>query len=264
MDTMSGEATNIGHLFNPEPAAAPVNTATDQPLPPDVTDAYNVPPPAVEPAPAVAPQVQPEPQPQAQPQTHMVPLAELISERKERQQYAQQVQQLTEAVQRLTQPQPRQAPPQPQIDPEVDPAGAFNALRGEFSQALLSQRLDFSEASARKEHGSPAVDAAFEAAQKAGFTNAFVNKPDAYGEMVRWHKAQQLQQTIGTDPAAYAEQLKAQIRAQVLAELKQGTPPPSNLPPSLSSATRATPAGTPEVIGSDKDFFKATMNPRRG
>lgn len=263
MDTNSGEDTTIAHLFNPEPAAAPAQLATEQPLPPDVSDGYNVPPPASEPAPVVPPQAQPEPQPQAQPQTHMVPLAELISERKERQQYAQQVQQLTEAVRRLTQPQQQAPQPEP-IDPEVDPAGAFNALRSEFSTALLSQRLDFSETKAREVHGDEAVNAAFEAATKSGFRQAFVNKPDAYGEMVKWHKAQQLQQTIGTDPAAYAEQLKAQIRAQLLAEFKQGTPPPSNLPPSLSSATRATPAGTPEVIGSDKDFFKATMNPRRG
>lgn len=264
MDTNSGEATTISHLFSAEPAAAPapVASATEQPLPPDVADGYNVPPPATEPAPVPPPQVQPEPQQQVQqPQTQMVPLAELISERRERQEYARRVQQLEDSMRRLSQPQPA---PQPQIDPEVDPAGAFNALRSEFSTALLSQRLDFSEAKAREAHGDEAVNAAFEAARQAGFTQAFVGRPDAYGEMVRWHQAQQLQATIGSNPAAYTEQLKAQIRAQVLAELKQGTPPPSNLPPSLSTATRANPNATPEVMGSDKDFFRQTMNPRRG
>lgn len=265
MSTDAGEATSIAHLFAAEPAAAPApEAATEQPLPPDVTDSYTHLPPGQQPA----AQDQPHPQqqqgvPQPEPQTHLVPLSELIAERRERQELARRAQQLEDSMRRLTQPQP-QPVQQPQIDPEVDPAGAFNALRGEFSQALLSQRLDFSEAKARDTHGNEAVDAAFDAAKQAGFTQAFVNRPDAYGEMVRWHKAQQLQQTIGNDPTAYTQQLEAQLRAKILAELKAGTPPPSNLPPSLSTATRATPQGTPEVIGSDKDFFRQTMNPRRG
>lgn len=264
MDTNSGEDTTIAHLFNPEPAAAPAQLATEQPLPPDVSDGYNVPPPASEPAPVVPPQAQPEPQQQAQqPQTHMVPLAELLSERRERQEYAQRVRQLEDSMRRLTQPQPQQAP-QPQIDPVEDPQGFVHAITHQIEQRFLNQSLNDSERRAREVHGSDTVDAAFEAARQSGFAQAFVNKPDAYGEMVKWHKAQQLQATIGADPAAYAEQLKAQIRAQLLAEFKQGTPPPSNLPPSLSTATRASPQGSPEVLGSDKDFFRQTMNPRRG
>jgi hypothetical protein len=263
MSTEDGEATSIAHLFNPEPAAAPAPVvATEQPLPPDVGDSYtHLPTSQQQPVPPAPAPAQPEVPPQ--PQSHMVPLSELIAERRERQELARRAQQLEDSMRRLTQPQP-QPVQQPQIDPEVDPAGAFNALRGEFSQALLSQRLDFSEAKARDTHGNEAVDAAFDAAKQAGFTQAFVNRPDAYGEMVRWHKAQQLQQTIGNDPTAYTQQLEAQLRAKILAELKAGTPPPSNLPPSLSTATRATPQGTPEVIGSDKDFFRQTMNPRRG
>lgn len=266
MDTDHGDATSIDHLFNPEPAAAPapVASATEQPLPPDVADSYSHLPGQQQPAaPAPQPQAQPEVQP-PQPQTHMVPLAELLSERRERQEYAQRVRQLEDSMRRLSQPQQPAPQPQPVVDPVEDPQGFVNLITHQIEQRFLNNTLNDSERRAREAHGSETVDAAFEAAKQSGFAQAFINRPDAYGEMVRWHKAQQLQATIGADPTAYAEQLKAQIRAQLLAEMKQGTPPPSNLPPSLSSATRANPQGAPEVMGSDKDFFRQTMNPKRG
>lgn len=265
MDTDSGEATTIAHLFSPEPAAAPESTATEQPLSPDVTDGYNVPPPAVEPAPA-APQVQPEPQPQVQqPQTQMVPLVELISERRERQESQRQIQQLTEAVRRLTQPQ--QQAPQPQPIDLLDDGGqqAFaNSIIQAVEHRFLNDSLNRSENAARGAHGDHAVDAALQAAQQAGMAQSFINRPDAYGEMVKWHQGQQLLATMGANPVAYEQALRERIRAEEIAKLKQGTPPPSNLPPSLSTATRANPNTTPEVMGSDKDFFRQTMNPRRG
>ncbi len=254
MDTTDN--TSIAPLFAPEPASAPPAPAEQAaPFAPQQTD-YNLAPTVTPPVPPVAPA---EPQPHA-PQT--VPLAELIETRRraqaaeqERQEIRQQNAQLMEALQRLTRPQ--QPAPQP-IDPIADPEGAYHALEQRTQQMLLNQQLNFSEMRARDKFGGDVVDRALEAARQSGYVPTFVNRPDAYGEMVSWYQSQQVAQTVGTDLAAY----EAQIRAKVIAELRAGATPPQNLPPSLSQATKTN--GAPVVLGDDKDFFKQTMNPRRG
>lgn len=256
---MSTEETNIGHLFAPEAPdqvqspAAP--HADPQPMPPDVDYGFN---PQQQALPA--PQAEVPPPPPPAPQT--VPLAELIETRRraqaaeqERQEIRQQNQQLMEALSRLTRPQ--QPEPQP-IDPIADPEAAFAALQHRQQQDLLTVRLDMSESFARQRFGDQAVEEALAAAHAAGINRHFAQHKDAYGEMMRWHQGQRLASEIGNDPAAY----EARIRAKVIAEMQAGRAAPPNLPPSLSTATKAN--GAPEVVGSDKDFFRQTMNPRRG
>lgn len=269
MSTESAE-TNIGHLFGDHNAAPSVEQASpqpsEQPLPPDVAESYQ------QPSAEATSQPQPEApgqelQGQQQQQPHQVPLSELIEERKRRQsaeefQRNQQrrIDQLEQTMARFTQPP---QPPQPQIDPYEDPQAFAQSIEQRIEHRFLNMSLNESERRARDAHGAEAVDAAFEAAQRSGFAQAFVNKPDAYGEMVRWHKAQQLSETIGEDPNAYRERLKSEVKQQLLAEMRQGTPPPSNITPPLSSATRADP-NQPAAIGSDKDFFNEMMNRKRG
>jgi hypothetical protein len=261
---LDGESTTIDHLFSAEPAAAPApEPATEQPLPPDVAESYQAPQPvAAEPPAPPAPEAVPP-----QPQQHLVPLAELIETRKRAQfaeetarQAQEQARQLNEAMRRFTQPQQPQAQPKPVIDPEIDPRGAFEALREEQHQGMLNMRLDMSERYAREKFGDAAVDAATQAAVDAGYNQVFVSRPDAYKEMMDWHQGQQVRQQIGTDPAAYERQVEERVRAKVIAEMRAGTPPPSNLPPSLSTATRVN--GGPEVAPNSRDFFKDMMNPK--
>lgn len=271
MSTESAE-TSISHLFAPQNAAPSTEQAnpqpSEQPTPPDVDFFHQ---PAAE---AIPPQ-QPQPVPgqeqppvqQQQPQPHQVPLSELIEERKRRQSAEEfqrnqqrEIDQLKQMMARITQP-PQQ--PQPRIDPLEDPDAFVHSIEHRIEQRFLNMTLNESERRARDTHGADAVEAALEAAQRSGFAQAFVNKPDAYGEMVRWHKAQQLQETIGVDPNAYKERLKQELKQQLLAEMRQGTPPPSNITPPLSSATRADPH-QPAAIGSDKDFFNDMMNRKRG
>jgi hypothetical protein len=269
MSTESAE-TSISHLFAPQNAAPSTEQAnpqpSEQPTPPDVepfaqpvTEANQ--PQQQQPVPG---QEQP---PAEQQQPHQVPLGELIEERKRRQsaeefQRNQQrrIDQLEQMMARFSQP-PQQ--PQPRIDPIEDPDAFAQSIEHRIEQRFLNMTLNESERRARDSHGADAVEAALEAAQRSGFAQAFVNKPDAYGEMVRWHKAQQLQETIGEDPNAYKERLKQELKQQLLAEMRQGTPPPSNITPPLSSATRADP-NQPAAIGSDKDFFNDMMNRKRG
>ena len=270
MSTESAD-TDISHLFateNAAPSAAEANPQpSEQPLPPDLVESYQQPSPEANtqpPQPQAPGQEQQAQQPQQQP--HTVPVGELIDMRRraqaaEESQRTQQreIDQLKQMMARLSQPQ---QPPQPQLDPIDDPQGFVNGITNQIEQRFLNMQLNDSERRAREKFGAADVDAAFEAAQKSGFANAFINRPDAYGEMVDWYRAQKLRETIGTDPAAYTEKLKTDLRQQILAELKQGSPPPSNLPPSLSSATKAS--ATPEANVSDKDFFNEMMNRKRG
>ncbi len=255
--------TNIGHLFAPEapaPVDAPAAHSFEQPSPPDLDYGFT---PQQQPAPVAPPAEVPQHVPPA-PQT--VPLAELIERRRqtqaaeqERQEIRAQNAQLMEALSRLTRPQ--QPAPQP-IDPIADPEGAYHTLEHRMQSALLNQQLNFSEMRARDKYGNEAVDQALDAAQRAGYTQSFINRPDAYGEMIGWHQGQRLHQEIGQDPAAYKARIVAEVKAELLAQMRGGQPVPPNLPPSLSSAAKAN--GATEIVGSDKDFFRQTLNRPRG
>lgn len=272
MSTESAE-TGIDFLFAPENAAPSGGEAnpqsSEQPAPPDVDPHQHLEANPQPQPPAQAPgQEQQAQQPPQQQQPHMVPLAELEKTR-ERARAAEEYQrnqqreidQLKQQMVRLTQPPPQA---QPQLDPVEDPDGFAQNLMQAVDQRFLNLALNESERRARSDHGSELVDAAFEAAQRSGWAPSFVNKPDAYGEMVRWYRNQQIAEQIGPDPDAYRQKLEQEIKAKLIAEMKQGTPPPSNLPPSLSGATNANPSANSAVLGSDQDFFNDMMNRKRG
>ncbi len=267
--TTDAQAASVDNLFGAEPVATPVQAPEPAPAPsayqpiethqPAPTELQGVPAPVI-----------PAPEPAPQPQQHHVPLAQLIEERKSRQQAERERAQLLEAVQRLTAQQQPQAP-QPVrqvIDPIADPEGAYNALRQEMHEVALNQHLNMSERYARTSHGSEVVDQALDAAIQAGATEYFKTRQDPYGEMVNWYRGQQLSQEIGTDPAAYRARIEAEVaakvRAEVLAQLQAGRPTPQNLPPSLSTSTNAS--GGVEHVPAAKDFFNSMMSnrPNRG
>ena len=249
MDANDAPNTTIDHLFAPESQPTPPDQPSFQ-APPVNTGQEPQSPVVIPPAPQLATQPdQPVEQPREAPRT--VPLSELIETRRRAQAAEQQSAQLMEALQRLSQPQ--QPQPQP-IDPISDPEGAYHALRQEMQQSLLTMHLDSSERQARVEYGHDVVDQALEAVTAAGYNQAFINRPDPYGELVTWYQGQRARQEIG-DPAAYRAKLEAEVRAKVLAEMKAGATVPPNLPPSLSSATRANSA--PDIVPEAGDFFKS-------
>lgn len=213
--------------------------------------------------------------PQEQRESQHVPLATLIETRRraqaaeEREQRAQaRADQAFEALQRLTQPQQPVAQP---IDPNLDPAGAIQDLERRIAaelqtrdqkhaKAMLNQRLNMSEAEARRAHGAETVAKAFEAARESGYAPSFVNREDPYGEMVSWYQGQQVRQEVGSDLNAFRQRIAAEERAKIIAEMKGGATPqvPRNLPPSLSTATSAN-AQVP-VVQDGGDFFKSMFS----
>ena len=169
---------------------------------------------------------------------HLVPVSELQKERQKRQDEAKlreiaeaNAKQYQELVERISTQQTSQQPaqPEPEIelpDPYEDPAGYTQALMSaqaqQFQRQMINMQLNMSEQMARSTHGSDTVDKAYEAARTAGVAQRFIQSADAYGEMVRWHKEQQAIAEFGSDPAAYRDRIAAEIRQQVLDELKAG------------------------------------------
>lgn len=211
----------------------------------------------------VAPQVAPEPPPQP---TRTVPLPELMEERHKRQlaeREREAARRELELVQRFIEAQRPQQPPPPPIDPVTDPEGAFRALAqrqdmivNQVQEQALHQNANNSERFARQQHGDERVDAALQAALSAGINRQFLAQPDPYGALLRWHSQVQVAQEVGTDLSAYRQKVEAEVRQRLLAEAQvAGKPAPQNLPPSLSTATRAS--VPTQQVQDDRDFFKS-------
>lgn len=220
------------------------------------------------------------------PQTgRFVPLEELKTEREKRQEaqkareeearlrqiaednakrYEAQVQQLLQAVQARP-----ATPPPPPPDPLVDPEGAYTHLTRNVQQMMLNQALNFSERFARKDYGDEAVDQAVKAANDAGIIRNFINAPDAYGELVKWHRKAQALNRIGDDVDAYEKRVREEERQRVIEELRTGKaslvpgqiPPPQRLPGSLIDATASGPQGTQPI--SDEELARSVFGHSR-
>jgi hypothetical protein len=194
---------------------------------------------AVEPAPEPS-----EPDENAEPsdadagKQHMVPVKELQKERQKRQDEARlreiaeaNAKQYQELVERISTQQTSQQPPQPVQQPDLpdpyeDPEGYTNAVveqrMGALQHSMMNMQLNMSEQLAVSQHGQDVVNAAYEAVKAAGNAQQFIQSPDAYGAMVKWHREQQAIAEFGSDPAAYKETLRNELREELLAELKAG------------------------------------------
>ena len=177
-----------------------------------------------------------------------VPLSELLSERKQRQEKERlymEAEARAKAYEQMLQRQPQpQYQPQPQAqqppDFNLDPEGALSFHLQRQQAAFVNQMLNQSEIMARDKFGDELVDAALKAAQVAGVTNTFMDKPHPWGELVKWHKRQQTLQVVGDDPEAFRKKVEEEVRQKVLAELKAGGAsgqPAPKFPGSLATAT---------------------------
>lgn len=168
---------------------------------------------------------------------HLVPVSELQKERQKRQEEAK-LRELAEAnakeykelVERISTQPPAQPPqptqpqevqlPDPYEDPEAYTEAVVQQRLGPIQQQMMAMQLNMSERMAVQVHGQQAVEDAFDAVKKAGNARQFLNSPDAYGEMVKWHKDQLAINEFGNDPEAYRERIKAEIRQELLSDLK--------------------------------------------
>lgn len=251
---------------------------TNQPAEPAAT-----PPPAAEPATQAS--VSPE---SVDPNTgRMVPLDELISERKkfkgerdeerrlrmEAEARAKVYQEQIEAARR--QPPP-QAPQRQQVhipDPVTDPENYALFVHNSAQNTVFIERLNASEDRARDKYGDAAVDEAMKAAEAAGLIqqSAFINANPRhpYGALMDWHKKQKVLSVVGDDPEIYAKKIEEEVRAKVLAELKAGTASPTagvpqQFPGTLASSTQQGATGqiTKNLEAATQDVFASDRKAR--
>lgn len=194
-----------------------------------------------------------------------VPLKALESERAKRQDYkskwaveqerlrtseaekAELRKQLDEARQAKSQQQ--NAPPQSPArasappNPVEDPDGYHRFIQGEIAQKVEKQRMDMSEAAARRAHGTDAVNAAFEI-YKAHLTAAdkeqVLKSQDPWNEMFELSKVMENRSLFLKDPTAYNRKIEDAYRSRIEAERRDVAPTldhqPHKPPPSLAAA----------------------------
>lgn len=126
----------------------------------------------------------------------------------------------------------------------------------------MHQRANTSEMLARGKYGDAAVEAARDAAVKAGLGNHFLTQANPYEAVMEWHRGKTLSEQVGPDLKAWETKKEQEIRARVLAEIQavqRPGQPQVVLPPSLSTATRAD--GAP-VVQDSADFFRDMLKKR--
>lgn len=194
-----------------------------------------------------APDLEPSSEEEEQPDRR-VPLSELQSERRKRQEYEARIAEIEQSArereavyqQQLRQLQPQQQQPQQEPDIFDDPDAYFSKRISPIQQQFENARLDMSEGRARDKFGDDVVEEAMAAAQQAGALGHFAQQRHPYGELVQWFQREKTLAEVGPDTAAYRSNIEKEVRAQVLAELKSGQTqgqPQARFPTSLADQT---------------------------
>lgn len=212
-----------------------------------------------------APAVEPDASAPPAPEPERIPIAALKDERHKRQQLEEQLRQLTEQVARFQQPQP-----QPEFrlpDPVEDPEG-FAAFQ---HHQVLNAKLDISEEITRTAVGDEVVDAARDWAvsrfrDNPAFQQTVLSQRNPWGYVVKeYQQSQKMAKLADFDvgdidaflqwkqngAAGNAEQMKAQLREELMAELNLRPQVPTTLAGDRSVGSRSGPAWTGPTPVSD-------------
>lgn len=198
------------------------------------------------------PQANAEPASEGEPQTDergMVPVAALQAERQKAKRYTEQVaefqtkleQQNAQWEQRFnqifSQLQPKPAQPEPEQAPDIwtDPdaylqRGVQQAVSPVMGQLKAMQR-GMAEMMFRDKPGLVGeAEKAFNDAANAGrlskeFIQQVNSSENPWAAAVEWHQHTQTMAEIGSDPAAYKQKLRDELKAELMAEFQQGQQP---------------------------------------
>lgn len=223
----------------------------------------------IQPAPQI--EQQPPPDPNA---NRQVPLSELMAERKKRQEIERlhiEAEARAKAYEQMQQHQPRQQP-QPQAQPEevpdpyTDPQGWAQHLQNTFQKQMLDNRAMISRRMAERQYGADAVQQAVTTVPAGIANQLYANSPDPYGDLMEWHKEQQVRKEVGTDLDAFKKKIEEEVRQKVLAELKAGGAngaQPPKFPGSLANATATGEQGAMLTVEAAMDGVFASSRDRR-
>lgn len=198
----------------------------------------------------VQPQAEAPPQPQPDPNANRhVPLSELLAERKKRQEIERlhiEADARAKVLEQLAQRQPQQQP-QPQVpqqveepDPYTDPQGWAQFQRNQVTEMIRQNRAAMSQRFAVAQYGAEAVQAALASVPNHIANGFYETSADPFGDLMEWHKEQQVRKEVGTDLEGYRKKIEEEVRQKVLAELKAGGAngqPQPTFPGTLAAAT---------------------------
>lgn len=165
-----------------------------------------------------------------------IPVTALLDEREKRQIAERKAEdtarRLADMEARIRQEQ--QAKQQPAPDWYENPQEAAQHQAMTIQQQMQSQRLEQSKFFASREFGADVVNEAiayFD--QNPQLSQQFVNEPSPFHSAVEFYNKQKFLTEVGENPDNYKEQLRAQIREELMAEManpdssKPKAPPPS-------------------------------------
>lgn len=172
-------------------------------------------------------------------QPQHIPVTALLDEREKRQLAERKAEEtarrLAEMEARIRQAQAqRQAP-----DWFEDPQAAAQYQAQAIQQQIQAQRLEQSKFFAAREFGAETVNEAiayFD--QNPHLSHQFLNEPSPFHAAVEFYKKQKFLSEVGENPEAYKEQLREQIRQELLNEVSHPSKPKAP-PPSMSKAPSA-------------------------
>lgn len=221
----------------PEPEAV-----QEQPQEPVETKPEEVP---EQPVAEEAPQEELTPEPEKE-EPQAIPYSVFKSTREDLKATIAALQAENEAMKQQPKPEPQKVP-----DMYEDPEGFQAFMAKQLQNTRMSTLMDVSEAMAVQQHGQDVVDAAFAAVKASGQGARFLESKNPYGDMVAWHKQQQVLQEIGDDPEAYRQKIEAEIRQKIDAELaaKQAEAMAKAAPPSMAKVNGAGGATQPGWTG---------------
>lgn len=180
--------------------------------------------------------VEPQPQPDPNANRH-VPLSEHLGERNKYKERISQIeraqleaearakayeQQLQTLLAQRQQPQPHVQQPVEEPDPYTDPQGWAQYQRTMVTEMIRQNRAEMSRRFAVSQYGAEAVQQALASVPVHIANQLYANSPDPFGDLMEWHKEQQVRKEVGTDLDAFKKRIEEEVRQKVLAELKAG------------------------------------------
>lgn len=222
----------------------------------------------------VQPQAEAPPTPQPDLQDKRVPFAELQAERKKRQELerlhleaearAKALEQV--AMQSRHQPQP-QVQQEEEPDPYTDPQGWAQHQRNQVQEMIRQNRAAMSQRFAVAQYGAEAVQAALASVPNHIANGFYANSADPFGDLMEWHKEQQVRKEVGTDLDGFKKRIEDEVRQKVLAELKAGGANGQPQPRFPGSLANATATGAQGAVLTDEammgDVFSSSRDRRK-
>lgn len=167
-----------------------------------------------------------------------IPVTALLDEREKRQLAERKAEEAAKRYAELQRQIQQQQAQQKAPDWDMDPAAAAQYQAQTIEQKFQAQRLEQSKFFAEREFGAETVNEAiayFD--QNPQLSHQFINQPSPFHAAVEFYQKQKFLSEVGENPDAYKEQLRAQIREELMAEMTTSQPAkPKAPPPSMAKA----------------------------